>query len=172
MFSQLRQGQEVLLLHKSGKPYVESARIESVSNMSMMGYYPNMIGMPVDISVRVGDRTVNYQRLPAQAETADVVEQTSGEAVTIACSRESMTSEVQVMRQKSIDTISSIDYHKERIAACDAIISQLNPAEAEKAAQQQELCQLRSQVDSLTQSIQELLRHNRELEASSSPKTK
>lgn len=163
MFTNLRQGSSIYILHKSTTPFVDVGTVETVNNMPMLGYYPNMPAMPVDITVRVGEKVTTYQKLPANAEAVDVMEQTSGETVTIACSKDAISAEVQHLRQKSIETINSVDYHKQRITVCDTLLKQLNPEQAEKEAQQAELHSMKEQMLAMQKQMQQQAEINRQL---------
>lgn len=156
MFSALRQGANLHILHKSATPYVEVGTIETVPNMPIYGYYPNMPSLPIDISVRVGDKVTTYQQLPANAESAEVIDRATGEKVYIACTKDAINSELNSMRKESVDSINSVPYHEQRIKAIDALICQLNPEIAEKAAQAQEISDLRKQLQDTQQLVEEL----------------
>lgn len=156
MFSNLRQGSQLYILHKcASTPFIEMGSVESTSNV-MMGYYPSLPNMPINISVRVGDKTTPYQGLPANAEVADVTNNATGETITIACTKEALNAEVQAMRQKSIDTINSVEYHKQRVGVCDMLLQQLNPEQAEKAQREKEMSEMRVQMAQMAQTIAQL----------------
>lgn len=119
---------------------------------------PPVYGQPqemvVDICVNVNGQDVNYQKLPASVDIADFG--TGG--VVIADNREAMNAEVLSLKNKSVETVNSIDRHKSIIKACDEILAGLNPEYAERKQQQTEINDLKSQVS-------ELMRMNRELMA-------
>jgi hypothetical protein len=100
--------------------------------------------MVVDITVKIGDRIVNYNGLPAHLDIADSY--SNGESIVISDSREAMNSEILSFKQKSIDAINSVDTHKSIINECDLIISNLNPEYAEKKQQQDEMLSLKAQM--------------------------
>lgn len=154
MFQNLRQGSQLYILHKTMTPYLEVGTVESMPQM-MMGYYQPMM-LPLDITVRVNDKVTPYKQLPPNAETANVVEQTSGEEVCIACSKEAINSEVQILMQKSIDTINSVDMHKQRIEVCKNLLNQLNPDKVREAQQAQEINDLRGQLSAMQAQMAEL----------------
>lgn len=121
----------------------------------MTGYFPTMPNMPINISIRVGDKVTQYQNLPPTAEVADVTNGSTGETVTLACSKEAVNAEVQGMKQKSIEAINSVEYHKQRISACDMLLQQLNPEQAEKAQRDQELKTMRADMVAMRKQIEE-----------------
>ena len=61
-----------------------------------------------------------------------------------------MNAEVLSIKQKSVDAIESVDYHKDIVAACDTIIGQLNPEYAERQERDAELNMLKNTVSDLS----------------------
>lgn len=153
MFSNLRQGGSVYVLHKNGNPYVEVGTIEQTSNMPIMGYYPSLSTYPIDITLRVGEKVTQYQRIPANMETAEVNDPNSGEVVMIACTKEGVNNELNSMRSKSVEIINSVDFHKQRITIIDKLFGQVNPEVAEKQAQAQEISELKAQLESMKEML-------------------
>lgn len=96
-FQNLRVNSQFYILHKDGTPYVEVGAIAGVSNPVPDGTQPVMFGQPmkmvVDITVKVGEQTVTFQKIPAGADIADANFPGGGNMV-ISGSRESMNSEV------------------------------------------------------------------------------
>lgn len=163
-FSQLRLNSPIYILHKDATPYIEVGQITNVTApMPVLGTLPQ-IGQPlsytVDISVRIGDQTSLYQKLPANSEVADFA---SNGNVFLSCTRDGINAEIQSMRQRSADVIASVEYHQGVIGVCDKMLQQLNPEAAEKIAQQEEINLLKSQMADMTKNIGELLKQNKEL---------
>lgn len=121
----------------------------------MMGYYPNLPMMPMDITVRVGEKVVPYKQLPPNAEVANTISQ-SGEEVCVACSKDAVNTELNQMMQKSIDAINSVEGHKQRIETCKALLNQLNPEKVREQQQAQEINSLRDQVAELGKMVTDL----------------
>lgn len=164
LFSQLRQNSPLYILHKDSTPYIEVGQVTNVTApMPIIGTY-TQIGQPmsysVDVSARVGEQNVLYQKMPANCEVADFA---ANGNVFISCTRDGINTEIQAMRQRSADVLSSVEYHKGMINVCDKMIQQLNPEEAEKVAQQEEINNLKNQMADMSRNITELLRQNKEL---------
>lgn len=158
MFQSLRPNNQIYILSKGDSPELQIGSVVSVG-MPMPKYkIPPVYGQPqemvVDICVNVNGQDVNYQKLPASVDIADFG---TGGAV-IADNREAMNAEVLSLKNKSVETVNSIDRHKSIIKACDEILAGLNPEYAERKQQQTEINDLKSQVS-------ELMRMNRELMA-------
>lgn len=101
--------------------------------------------MVVDVDARIGEQVVSYRNLPASGDVADSL----ADGVTVATGRDAMNAEVSALRQRSIDAVNSIGYHKGIIAGCDKILETINPEYAEKQAQQAEIAQLKNQVEEI-----------------------
>ena len=124
--------------------------------MPQVGMLPQIgqsMNYTVDVTVKVGDQTSMYQKLPAGGDIADFANNGS---IFLACSREGVNTEVQAMRQRSADIIASVDYHKGVMEVCDRILQQINPEVAEKAMQQQEIKSLKEQISNLMGLIEEM----------------
>ena len=161
MFGQLRINNPLFILNKQGSPSLEVGTVVSVTApMPQLSSVGQLTMYTVDVTARVNDQNVTYQKLPANADVADFA---GNGNVVIACSRESMNSELQAMRQRSVDIIKSVDYHNGMIQAIDKIIQDLNPEEAEKLALQKEVTDLKGQMLQMSQSVNALLEQNKQL---------
>ena len=68
-----------------------------------------------------------------------------------------MNAEVVSLKNKSIDAINSVDYHKGVIDGCDIILSGLNPEYAERQQQQAEINDLKAQMAELIKINKDLM---------------
>lgn len=162
MFSNLRQGSQIYVFHKcASTPFVEMGSVEIQNPFGSI--YPTMPNMPMNISIRIGDKVTPAPNLPPSAEVADVTNNQTGETITLACSKDAINAELQSERQKSIDSINSVEYHRQRITALDAIHNQLNPDVVEKVQQAQEICTLKAKMADMASNMEELMKANREL---------
>ena len=161
MFGQLRINNPLFVLTKQGSPSLEIGTVVSVTapmpQLSSIGQ-PTMY--TVDVTARINDQNITYQKLPANMDVADFA---GNGNVVVACSRESMNSELQAMRQRSVDVVKSVDYHNGMIQAIDKIIQDLNPEEAEKLALQKEVTDLKGQMLQMSQSVNALLEQHKQL---------
>ena len=157
MFQNLRSGNQVFILHKDGHPSMEIGSIVSVS-MPMPKYQvPPVFGqaqeMVVDLVVKVNNVDTTYQKLPATADIADF----GLSGVVISTSRDAMNAEVMSLKNKSIDAINSVDFHKGVIEGCDGILAGLNPEFAERQQQQAEINDLKAQMAELIKINKDLM---------------
>ena len=165
MFQSLRQNSQIYIFHKGTTPLLE---VGTVTNVPMpRAKYPSIpnFGQPqemiIDLTVKVGDRVVNYSGLPATAEIAD--SSLNGDSVVVSDNRSAMNAEIFSYKQRSIDIINSMDQHKGIIAGCDAILNDLNPEYAQKQQQQEELANLKEQMNIMSQNMQNLMETNKKL---------
>lgn len=154
MFQSLRQNNQIYILHKD-KPALEIGTIVSASIPSPK--YPNTFGtnpeMTVDIIAKVNGVDVTYQKIPATLDIADF----GNNSIVLADNKEAMNSEISSLKQKSLDLLNSVEYHKGVIESCDKILNTLNPELAERQAQQDEIKTLKEQVNMMSQNIADLL---------------
>lgn len=162
MFQSLRPNSPVYILHKDTAT-LETGSVVSVSNPTPKYPVQPMFGAPqemvVDLVVKINNQDVTYQKLPA---TLDIADFGSGNIV-LTVNREAMNSEVLGLKQKSVSILNSVDFHKELVANCDKLLSQLNPEFAEKQQQQLEINSMKMQMSEMSQRITELIDLNKKL---------
>lgn len=150
-FQNLRNNHQLYILYKENIPRLEIGKILQIS--LPVPKYGNMYSdLVLDITVDVKGNSINFQKLPANAEIADF-----GSDVVIAISKEAMSNEVMSMKQKSEDIINSIEQHHSIIQGCDEILQTLNPEIAEKQKQEQENKALREEINSLKEMFSEFM---------------
>ena len=165
MFQNLRQNSQLYIFHKGDKPYLETGYVTSISPVKPKYGLPPAFGqaqeMVVDVIAKVNGVIINYNSLPANLDLADTF--SNNESIVITDNKEAMNTEILSLKQKSVDVIGSIDFHKQMIASYDSILNDLNPEYAEKQQQQTEINILKTQMNdvsaalsSLTQMIKEL----------------
>lgn len=152
MFQSLRNNQQFYILTKGINPKLDIGIVTNVSQpqlkfMTMPSGQPEYI---VDVQVSVNGQMQSFQKLPANKEIADF-----GDAygnIVVSTSREAMNNEIASLKNKSEDHIKRVDEEKQKIAAYEAILQQLNPEYAEKQRQDAEISNLKSQVEAMAQS--------------------
>lgn len=162
MFQSLRPNNQLYILRKE-KPSLEIGSVVSVSmpvpKYQMQPTFGQPQEMVVDIVAKVNNQDITYQKIPATLDIADFG--TGG--IVLSDSREAMNSEVLSLKKKSADIIDSVDYHKEVISNCEAILSDLNPEFAEKQEQKKELDSLKLQMQEMSKNISSLMEANKQL---------
>lgn len=159
MFQSLRPSNQFYILHKDSVPYVEVGSVVSVSAPMPKFQFPQTFGQPqemvVDVVARVNDNNVNFQKLPANQEIADFG---MNGAIVVATSKEAMNAELASLRQKSVDIINSVNFHKSVIDGCDKTLRELNPEYAEKQQQQEEINVLKQNMEEMRQGMANLMK--------------
>ena len=158
MFSNLRSGSQVYILHKDVTPYIEVGQVVSVSQ-PIPRYQANNFMAPqelvVDVVVNVNGNNITLQKLPASLDVAD--QGTANGSLFISTSRESMNTEITSLRQKSQDIINSVDYHKKVVQDCEILLQRLNPEFAEQKQQKKEIDNLKAQMSEMMNGMKELM---------------
>jgi ribosome-associated translation inhibitor RaiA len=162
MFSGLRTNSLFYILEKGEKPVLKVGQVSSVSNPSpKYGQYPTtpMFGQQmetvVDVSVKVGDETMEFKQLPSNLSIANL-----GQNVVVSENKDAMNAEVEAMLSNSRGILESVSYHESVIASCDSILRELNPQLAKEKAQEEKIVGLEDQMGKLSvalSSIQEML---------------
>lgn len=162
MFSGLRTNSLFYILEKGEKPILKVGQVSSVSNPSpKYGQYPTtpMFGQQmetvVDVSVKVGDETMEFKQLPSNLSIANL-----GQNVVVSENKDAMNAEVEAMLRNSRGILESVSYHESVIASCDSILRELNPQLAKEKAQEEKIVGLEDQMGKLSvalSSIQEML---------------
>ena len=160
MFQSVRPNSPIYVLHKGDNPRLETGYVVNQPIPKPKYQMPNAFGQPqelvVDLVIKLNDTTVNMNAIPAQLDIADSY--SNGENLVISDSREAMNSEILSLKQKSIDIINSVPYHKNLINTYDKLLSDFNPEMAEKQAQQKEISELRAQMDEMNRSMALLIK--------------
>lgn len=158
MFSNLRPNSQLYILHKDTTPYIEIGQVVSVSQ-PVSRYQANNFMAPqelvVDIVVNVNGNNITLQKLPANLDVAD--QGSINGSLFISTSKEAMNNEVVSLKQKSLEIINSVDYHKKIIQDCEGLLQRLNPEFAEQKQQKQEINNLKAQVSEMMNGMKELM---------------
>jgi hypothetical protein len=155
MFQSVRPNSPIYVLRKGDDVRLETGYVINQPIPKPKYQIPQTFGQPqemiVDLVIKLNDATVNYNSLPAQADISDSY--SNGENIVISDSRDAMNAEIMSIKQKSVDIVNSIDYHKNLVQQCDKILSEFNPEMAEKQAQQQEIASLREQMEQMSKNM-------------------
>jgi hypothetical protein len=159
MFQSVRPNSPIYVLHKGDNARLETGYVVNQPIPKSKYQIPPTFGQPqemvVDLVVKLNDTTVNYNSLPAQADISDSY--SNGENIVISDSRDAMNAEIMSTKQKSLDIINSIDFHKSLVNQYDKLLSDFNPEMAEKQAQQQEIASLREQMNLMSKNMSLLI---------------
>ena len=159
MFQSVRPNSPIYVFHKGDNPRLETGYVLNQPVPKPKYQIPHTFGQPqemiVDLVVKLNDTTVNYNSLPAQSDISDSY--SNGENIVISDSRDAMNAEIMSTKQKSLDIINSVDFHKSLVNQYDKLLSDFNPEMAEKQAQQQEIASLREQMNLMSKNMSLLI---------------
>ena len=160
MFQSVRPNSPIYVFHKGDNPRLETGYVVNQPIPKPKYQMPNAFGQPqelvVDLVIKLNDITVNMNAIPAQLDIADSY--SNGENLVISDSRDAMNSEILSLKQKSIDIINSVPYHKNLIVTYDKLLSDFNPEMAEKQAQQKEISELKAQLNEMSRNMALLIK--------------
>ena len=128
---------------------------------------PAAIG-PYSQAVQAGNLLFVSGQLPVDPAAgafagADIADFGINGNIVVSCSREAMNNEVTTMRQKSLDIIGSVDFHRSIVAACDGMLDKLNPELLAKQKQDKDIADLKSRMEEMGRNMESLAEMNRRL---------
>ena len=158
MLSNLRTSSQIYILHRDTSPYIEVGQVVSVSQPRPRYQTSNFMApqeQVVDVVVGINGNNITLQSLPANLDVAD--QGTINGSLFITTSRDAMNTEINSMRQKSLDIINSVEHHKKVIQDCELLLQRLNPEFAEQKQQKQEIDMLKSQMSEMMAGMKDLM---------------
>ena len=158
MFSNLRTNSQLYILHRDATPYIEIGQVVSVSQPRPRYQTSSYIApqeQVVDIVVEINGNNITLHSLPANLDVAD--QGTINGSLFISTQRDAMNTEINSMRQKSLDIINSVEHHKKVIQDCEVLLQRLNPEFAEQKQQKQEIDMLKTQMSEMMSGMKELM---------------
>lgn len=158
MFSGLRQSGIFYILEKGDEMNLKIGQVVSVSNpqprynqfgnSNAYGVQPEMV---VDVKIKIGDETVEFKQLNANASIAN-----SGNVV-VSDSREAMSAEIEGMMRNSKHIIESVPYHEKVLLSCDTMLRDLNPNFKKEKEQEEKMSALEGEVTGIKETLTEMM---------------
>ena len=145
MFQGMTQGASLHILYKN-EPRIETGRVISV-NTHLPQYNPAQPqamfgGMVTDITVSVGNDTIPFQGLPANASVANFPDK----GLFISEDKGLVVNEVTAMRDNSQRVVDSYEAHKAIRDKCDALLLSLNPEKQKEIRTEKEMAELKGEL--------------------------
>lgn len=157
MFSGLRQQSLFYILEKGQNPNLKVGNVTAVSNpQPKFNQFPNtqpfgQTETVVDVTVKVGEQTMEFKQLPSSLSIAN-----SG-SVVVSDNREAMIAEVEAMLASSKHILESIPYHQSVVAACDDMMTLLNPQIAKEREQERKIGELETKMDGIENALHQIV---------------
>lgn len=147
MLGSLKQDSIIYILDKTSIPKLTIGKVKSVSSPTPK--YPsknpinylNGVEMVVDIEAYTDTESFNLTGLSANS-TVD----NNGKGIIVSESRDAINSEVEALLDNSRNIVDSIDFHKEVIASCEAMLPMLNPQVAKEKQQEEKINNLEGKI--------------------------
>ena len=161
MFSALRQHSTLYILLKSDPPKLVIGKVEAVSEpqTKAMTAFPGAFGQNYQRIVNIvatdpeGNR-YEFPEMKADLSTENKV--CNGIEAVVSESREAMLSEVEGLDNNSQSILNSVPYHQGVRKACAGMRAQLNPQLAKEQERDKEMLQLRTDMDGLKGSLEDI----------------
>ena len=156
MFSNLRTNAPIYILHRQDIK-VEIGEVLSVSQPQPqynIAYQNGMIQQPktyVDIRVKVGDQTIDLQKLPSEQTIADC------NGMVVSENKDAIINEISALASLSQSVIDSVERHTETLSRCNQLLTELNPEVKRDAERAKEISELRNEVGELKGLLTQLL---------------
>ena len=123
-------------------------RYNQFGNSNAYGVQPEMV---VDVKIKIGDETVEFKQLNANASIAN-----SGNVV-VSDSREAMSAEIEGMMRNSKHIIESVPYHEKVLLSCDTMLRDLNPNFKKEKEQEEKMSALEGEVTGIKETLTEMM---------------
>lgn len=154
MFQGLTQGASLYILYRND-PKVESGRVLAV-NTHLPQYNPTqpqaiLNGMVTDVTVSVGNETIPFVGLPANASVANFPDK----GVFISEDKSLLVNEIATMQENSKRIIDSYDMHKDLYTKYSDLLDTLSPERAQEsqiASLKNEIAELKSLLSAALES--------------------
>ncbi len=154
MFQGLRTNSILYILEKNGVPTLKVGQVVAVSNpMPKFGNFnPTLMQETfVDVSVKVGEETIDLKQLPSGATCASL----NGAFVTE--SRDTMSAEVEGILKNSEQIINSVDFHEKVKDACHGMLGTLNPQLVKEQERDEKMSAFEKRIEGMESSLNNIV---------------
>jgi len=157
MFKDLRPNAPFFIFEKGDKTSLQTGSVVAVSQpqVKQTNFAAGFQLQPeyvVDVQVKVGESSVNFNKLPANLAIADFPT-TGTQKIVVSSSRDLIRTEIETALSQSRSVIESVARHEEIIAECEKILQNINPTFAKEKEQEEEIKSLREQVTSMEKKL-------------------
>ena len=151
MFSALRQGSVIHILEKGESLTYKTGQVISVTQPTFNNNFLVNNGSTVDISVKVGNESMDFKNAPSSQSTANY------NNVFIAETKELISNEVDNILQGSRSIIDSVPYHTNVISSCEEILKNLNPRFAKEKERDEDISNLKRKIGGIETKMDKIL---------------
>lgn len=112
----------------------------------------NMYDQVVDVKARVGDEIVEFKQLPAN----QVIANFGQDGVIVSESKDAIVNEIANIKSSSEYQLERMNYHKNVVDSCEALLRELNPQIAKEYEYDTKISQLETKVDGIENNITDI----------------
>lgn len=146
LFKDIKQGYPIYFLDKENVKYyqgkVVSVAVPRYNNQVGATYGTQPTGLVVDVTIEAEGATKTYT-IP---ETSTI---TYAGNLVLSTDKEGILREVEAIKTASEDALSQVERHNQVVTNCSQLLEELNPAFAEKRAQDKRIEGIENEVKSL-----------------------
>lgn len=143
LFKDIKQGYPIYFLDKTDITTYQGKVISvAVPRYDNQSFNNTAAGLVVDITIEANGKTNTYT-IPETSTLAYAAN------VVLSTDKEGIIREVEAMKNVSEEALSQVDKHKEAVIKCNQLLEELNPAFAEKRAQDKRIEGIENEVKSL-----------------------
>lgn len=157
MFQGLRANAQIYIVDRSNDiPKLSVGSVDKVTDPYSRYSTPNMpvMGQPidavVDVTIRMGDGTIELKKLPANQSVATP---DGFPKVLVSDSRDAILAEVESIERISQGIVDGYDLNKNIVAACAEMKRTLNPQLAREQQRDEEIGELRNKIGGIESSL-------------------
>ena len=153
LFKDLKAGYPVYFLDKNETKYYQG-KVISVAvpryDNSQLGLSQQTTSLVVDITIEANGAT----RTDTIPETSTL---TYAANIVLSTDKDGIVREVEAMKSASEEALAKVEQHKETLTKCSELLEELNPAFAEKRAQDKRIESIESEVRSLGNIVKDFI---------------
>lgn len=150
MFSALRQGSVIYILEKGENLSYKVGQVVSVTQPTFNNNFLGN-GATVDISVKIGNETMDFKNAPSSQSVANY------NNIFIAETKELMSNEVDNILQGSRSIIDSVPYHTSVVQSGEEILKTLNPRFAKEKERDEDISNLKNKIGGIETKMDQIL---------------
>lgn len=145
LFKDLKSGYPVYFLDKNETKYYQG----KVISVAVPRYDSSQIGLSQQTTSLVVDVTIEANRATRTYTIPETSTLTYAANLVLSTDKDGIIREVEAMKSASEEALAKVEQHKETLAKCSGLLEELNPAFAEKRAQDKRIESIETEVKSL-----------------------
>lgn len=159
MFKDLRINSPFFIFDKGDKVSLQVGTVVAVSQPTVKpvsNFNPGFqfqTEYVVDVRVKAGDSTLNFNQLPANMAIADFPSN-GNQKIVVSSSRDLIRTEIETTMAGSKAILDSVGKHEAAVQECEKILQDINPSFAKEKEKDEEIRNLREQVASMEKKLQ------------------